>query len=69
MTSRKSDVVVVGTPFGAGHILLQADPATPARAQPRALVVMGHGASGDPEAPDILAVRDALAATGCLVAR
>ncbi|MDQ1683223.1 MAG: uncharacterized protein QOH99_1764 [Frankiaceae bacterium] len=70
MTSPGS-TIIVATPFGPAHLLLdgQAFAATPTAPPPAALVVIGHGASGDSDAPDILAVRDALLAAGCAVAR
>ena len=69
MTSPRS-LIVVATPFGPGHLLLDGQRfATATSAPPVALVVIGHGASGDADAPDILAVRDALLAAGCAVAR
>ena len=65
-----SGSVVVATPSGAGHIVLTVPRFTPAAgSRPAALVVLGHGASGDSEAADILAVRDALTAVRCVVVR
>ena len=63
-------VIVVATPFGPAHLWFDGQRVAAAQsAQPIALVVIGHGASGDADAPDILALRDALLAAGCAVAR
>ena len=62
--------IVVATPYGPGHVVLDRPLASSEAGAPSApLVVLGHGASGDSAAPDILAVRDALVAAGCVVAR
>lgn len=56
--------LTVDTPSGAA--LVDVDrPSSPARA----LLVLGHGAGGGVDAPDLLAVRDAALALGVAVAR
>jgi predicted alpha/beta-hydrolase family hydrolase len=50
-------VTDVATPVGTARIHRYGDPA-------RALVVLGHGAGGGPDAPDLAAVRDRLVADG-----
>lgn len=63
-------VFVVPTPYGAGHLLLTLDAFTPREgSRARGLVVIGHGAGGNPSAPDILVIRDILTARGFAVAR
>ncbi|WP_410811781.1 alpha/beta family hydrolase [Micromonospora sp. 067-2] len=54
----------VDTPRGPARI----DTDLPAR-PPAALLVLGHGAGGSVDAPDLLAVRDAAVAAGLAVAR
>jgi predicted alpha/beta-hydrolase family hydrolase len=54
----------VDTPRGPARIDLDV-PVGPARA----LLVLGHGAGGDVDAPDLVAVSDAAVAAGVLVAR
>ena len=56
-----SEVREVETPRGVAHVHL--DDGT------RGLLVLGHGAGGGPEAPDLLAARDAALAAGFSVAR
>ena len=51
------------TPFGTAWVDLDRPPA------PRALLALGHGASGGVESKDLLAVRDAAVAAGIAVAR
>jgi predicted alpha/beta-hydrolase family hydrolase len=51
------------TPRGPAGIRIS-DPAGP----PRSLLVLGHGAGGDVDAPDLTAVRDAAVAAGVRVA-
>jgi predicted alpha/beta-hydrolase family hydrolase len=69
MASRES-TLEVATRFGAGHILLEPVLSTPLGPRPaRAVVVIGHGASGGPGAPDIVAVAAALTSAGCVVLR
>ena len=53
----------VDTPHGAAEVVLDLPKA------PRGLLVLGHGASGGVDAPDLVAVRDAAVATGIAVAR
>ncbi|TCB97672.1 alpha/beta hydrolase [Micromonospora zingiberis] len=55
---------IVQTPRGPARVDLD-PPAGP----PRALLVLGHGAGGGVDAPDLLALRDAAVAAGLLVAR
>lgn len=63
-------VMVVDTPHGAGHIVLDARGFTPGGAdRPTALVVLGHGASGAWDTADLAAFRDTLTAAGCVVVR
>jgi predicted alpha/beta-hydrolase family hydrolase len=58
--------VVVDTPTGPAW----ADIARPAgRARPKALVLLGHGASGGTSTVDLLAIRDAGVAAGLAVVR
>jgi uncharacterized protein len=55
-------IVEVGTPHGAGRAHLHvAD-------DPRAALVLGHGAGGGVEAPDLVAARDAARSEGVTVA-
>jgi uncharacterized protein len=58
------DPIRVDTPVGAAEVVLES-PTTRARA----LLVLGHGAGGDIEAPDLLAVTAAAVAVGIQVAR
>jgi predicted alpha/beta-hydrolase family hydrolase len=68
--SAPESVIVVETPSGPGHIVLAApQSARGGRSVPRAVVVLGHGASGAWETADLVEMRDALVAAGCLVAR
>jgi len=53
----------VDTPHGPAEVHLEAPPA------PRALLVLGHGAGGGVQAPDLLGARDAALAEGIAVAR
>ncbi|MFV2100080.1 alpha/beta family hydrolase [Micromonospora sp. LOL_024] len=55
---------LIETPRGPARAELD-PPAGPARA----LLVLGHGAGGDVDAPDLLALRDAALAAGVAVAR
>ena len=54
----------VSTPVGAARLLLEG-PSTGAPGR----VVLGHGAGGGPDAPDLLAVRDAAVGLGLQVVR
>ncbi|WP_320066329.1 alpha/beta family hydrolase [Micromonospora sp. RTGN7] len=54
----------IGTPRGPARV----DTDLPA-GPPRALLVLGHGAGGDVDAPDLRAVRDAAVAAGVAVVR
>jgi len=56
--------VLVATPRGDGRVWVDRPGAAPA-----ALLVLGHGAGGGVEAPDLLAVRAAAVAAGLAVAR
>jgi uncharacterized protein len=58
------EVREVGTPRGPARVHLD-DVADSARG----LLVLGHGAGGGPQAPDLLAARDAALAAGFAVAR
>ncbi|HEX6967325.1 MAG TPA: alpha/beta family hydrolase [Micromonosporaceae bacterium] len=53
----------IRTPHGPARIRID-HPAT----EPASLLVLGHGAGGDVDAPDLVAVRDAAVAVGVLVA-
>lgn len=57
-------MTVVETPKGPARLVWD----RPA-GQPRCLLVLGHGAGGDVDAPDLVAVRDATLAADVLVAR
>ncbi|BCB87030.1 alpha/beta hydrolase family protein [Phytohabitans suffuscus] len=52
------------TPRGPARVDL-----TPASGRPRSLLVLGHGAGGGVDAPDLVALRDAARAAGVSVAR
>jgi hypothetical protein len=52
------------TPHGVARVVLH----RPAR-KPLSLLVLGHGAAGDVDAPDLVAVADAAVAAGVLVGR
>ena len=56
-------VTEVPTPHGPARVVLD----RPRR--PRSLLVLGHGAGGDVDAPDLLGVRDAALAASVAVAR
>jgi uncharacterized protein len=58
-----SPVVDYSTPFGNAHLAIE----VPAR--PLGVLILGHGAGGDIDAPDLLAVRDAALAAGVAVVR
>ncbi|TDC38439.1 alpha/beta family hydrolase [Micromonospora sp. KC213] len=55
---------VIDTPRGPAQVVTDL-PAGP----PVALLVLGHGAGGDVDAPDLVAVRDAVVGVGVAVAR
>ncbi|MFI7604235.1 alpha/beta family hydrolase [Micromonospora sp. NPDC049366] len=54
----------ISTPRGAARVDTDLPPG-----RPSALLVLGHGAGGDVDAPDLLAVRDAAVAGGVAVVR
>lgn len=60
-------MITVETPHGPAHVLL--DEPAEAGALPRGLLVLGHGAGGGVEAPDLLGARSAGLAAGLAVAR
>jgi predicted alpha/beta-hydrolase family hydrolase len=60
--TRTGDVLEIPTPHGAARAHVH--PADP----PRAALVLGHGAGGGVQAPDLLAATDAALATGVSVA-
>ena len=55
--------IEVTTPSGPAQVLLQVP------AEPSALLLLGHGAGGGVEAPDLTAARDAALSVGVAVAR
>jgi predicted alpha/beta-hydrolase family hydrolase len=55
---------LLDTPRGPARVHLD-----PPDGEPASLLVLGHGAGGDVDAPDLLALRDAGRAAGVLVAR
>jgi predicted alpha/beta-hydrolase family hydrolase len=57
------DVLEIATPHGPARVHLRH------AARPRAALLIGHGAGGSVEAPDLLAAVDAAAAAGVSVAR
>jgi uncharacterized protein len=57
-------VTAVGTPVGPAEVVLAAPAGTP-----RALLVLGHGAGGTVESPDLVAVTRAAVAAGFAVVR
>lgn len=58
-----STTTEVATTVGPARLVLDRPPA------PRSLLVLGHGAGGDVDSPDLLAVRDAVMEVGVAVAR
>ena len=72
LTSSKADVdklaakrpAVIDTPVGEAHVFLELP-----RATVRALLVLGHGAGGDVDAPDLIVLRDVALGAGIAVAR
>jgi predicted alpha/beta-hydrolase family hydrolase len=62
---RASATLSVQTPHGPATVELD----RPAAGRARSLLVLGHGASGSVDAPDLVAVRDAGLAAGHAVAR
>jgi predicted alpha/beta-hydrolase family hydrolase len=56
--------VDIDTTYGPARVVIEADPG-----QPSFLLALTHGAGGDVDAPDLLAVRDAATALGGAVAR
>lgn len=57
-------VADIDTPHGTARVVQETPEGAPA-----SLLVLGHGAGGDVDAPDLLAVRDAAMAAGVSVAR
>jgi predicted alpha/beta-hydrolase family hydrolase len=58
--------IVVTTPAGPGQVRLDR---TSGRGRPKGLLVLGHGASGGIDAPDLVAVTHAAVSAGIVVAR
>lgn len=54
----------IDTPRGPARVDLDVPPAAPA-----SLLILGHGAGGGVDAPDLVALRDAASAAGVVVAR
>lgn len=63
LRSAKTDLIEVGTPVGAARVELDRVAGAPA------VLVIGHGAGGSVDAPDLLSVRQACLAAGLSVAR
>jgi predicted alpha/beta-hydrolase family hydrolase len=61
---RKIDTLTIETPAGPAQVQVD-EP----RGRKRAVLVIGHGAGGGVDAPDILAVRTATLAVGVRVVR
>jgi len=55
---------VIETPFGPANLVLDVPSRTP-----KSLLLLGHGAGGGVDAPDLIAVRDAALAAGVAVGR
>jgi predicted alpha/beta-hydrolase family hydrolase len=60
--------VGIQTTYGPARVLIE-EAAARAAAQPSFLLALTHGAGGDVDAPDLLAVRDAALRLGAVVAR
>jgi predicted alpha/beta-hydrolase family hydrolase len=56
--------IEIGTPHGPAHVVVDRPAGAPA-----SLLVLGHGAGGGVDAPDLVAVRDLAVAAGVTVAR